>query len=305
MLTDPTPPSAAPAHRDAAEVVSRALDAVLVELGRLAVQHGIPYGRIEEAARRAMVDAARDEPTDRGRPAPISQLSVMTGLHRREVKRLAEAGARRRAPARSLPAELVTRWLSEPTCLDAQGRPRTLPRRARGEGASFDALARAVTRDVSPRTLLDALVDVGLVEVSADGASVSLRLPAYLPGRDPGAVLALARANLVDHLAAVRENLDAIARSPDDAARAAPRLEQAVFADALSAESAAVASGLATEAWLRVLRRLGPALLELEARARSRGDAPTHRVRIGVYAYAAPNGGTDEGSPSSDGGARS
>lgn len=276
---------------EAAGASSRAIEAVIQEVSRIAVRFGIPYGQVEEIVKQALVrTAASVRSVPETEALPLSRLSVMTGVHRKDVTRIATDGPKRRRTARiSPPNTVVTRWLSDAAWLDPEGRPRPLARRSSATGApGFDELARSVTRDVNPRTLLDSLCRQGLASLSPDGQEVSLLARAYIPRQDFESVVSISKENLVDHIAAVRENIDAIARSSDRAPASAPYLEQAVFADELSEAGARRAAELATAEWLRVLRELAPRLAGLEDEGKAAGETPTHRIRIGMYCYAAP-----------------
>ncbi|HYF61052.1 MAG TPA: DUF6502 family protein [Burkholderiaceae bacterium] len=288
MSIPETPPAGAPA------AAIDALLAVLRPLARLAIDHGVQFGQLQELTKQAMVEAAlraTEAESGRGDP-PVSRLSVMTGIHRKEVKRLAESpdlDAVRAEPAPA--AELFTRWVSDPTWRDADGRPKALSRRPGGDGVpSFEALSRSVTTDVHPRTLLDELLRLQLVAVDPDTDEVRLLRDAFVPSGRIEDLLAFVGANVGDHLAAARDNVAAslraaLAHDPDVRA---PFVEQALYADGLSAESATVAAERARLFWTELLRQMAPELQRLEDDDRIAGRPAARRVRIGLYCYAEP-----------------
>ena len=68
-------------------------------------------------------------------------------------------------------------------------------------------------------------------------------------------------------------------------AETAPHLEQAVFADDLSAESTEALRALVTARWKELLTALVPriqALIDADAKA---GRVADRRVRVGLYSY--------------------
>jgi len=285
------------AHADTALVGAGALDAlmaVLRPLARLAIDHGVQLAQLEELLKRALLEAAQQTAAAEGfGPAPVSRLSVITGIHRKDVKRL--AGQPASAPQRTGPthaAALFTRWLADPAWRGADGAPLALPRRSGADGApSFEQLARGITTDVHPRTLLDELLRLGLVEVDADTDRVRLHGDAFVPARRIEELLAFAGANVGDHLSAAHANIAAglrAARGAADAGAQGPFVEQSLFADALSAESAVAASEQARAFWTSLLRTMAPELQRLEDADRAAGRAADHRVRIGLYCYTAP-----------------
>jgi hypothetical protein len=269
-----------------------ALLAVLRPLASLAVDHGVQFGQLEELLKRAMVEAALHATAGEGRRAapPVSRLSVITGIHRKEVKRLAEGPGLDAVRAESTPAaQLFTRWLTDPAWQGADGRPRPLSRRTGAEPTpGFEELARSVTTDVHPRTLLDELLRLELASVDDRADTVRLRSDAFVPAGRMEALLAFLGANVGDHLAAARANVAARLRAGASGTPPAPFVEQALFADELSADSAALAGDSARAFWSTLLSALAPELQRLEQADRSAGRPADHRVRIGLYCYSEP-----------------
>lgn len=269
-----------------------ALLAVLRPLARLAIDHGVQFGQLEELMKRAMIDAAirSAEQPGRERAVPASRISVMTGIHRKDVRRLTEAPGLDAVRADStLAAMLFTRWMTG-AAWQHDGRPRVLPRRPPADGGpSFESLARGTTTDVHPRTLLDELARLGLVEHDEAVDTVSLRGEAFVPAGRIGELLGFLGDNVGDHLAAARANVAATLRAAHEGETPrAPFVEQALFADELSQASAEHAAGRAREFWQTLLRSLAPELQRLEDADRTAGRPTDHRIRIGLYSYVAP-----------------
>lgn len=266
------PDAPSPTDQDA---LLEAVCAVLAPLAELAVARGLAYGQVEDAMRQAFVRAARDEQLKLGLPAHrlVSRISAATGLNRREVTRLTQSdrGAPRPASA-SLSSLVYSRWLSEPALQDG-ARPRVLPRQ--GEAPSFEALARSVTQDVHPRTVLDELCRLRLATWDTEGDTVTLLETGYTPHGDWEAMLGFLGANVGDHLRASVSNV--LADAP-------PHFEQAVFTDGLSDESVALVRALARRHWQALMAEAVP-LLE-QRRALDRGhDETKRRLRLGLYSF--------------------
>jgi len=298
---DATPPAPPPGAAAPGTVPAAALDALLAvlrPLARVAVDHGVQFGQLEELLKRAMVEAALRATAGEGRraAAPVSRLSVITGIHRKEVKRLAEGPDLTAVRAESTPAaQLFTRWLTDPAWRGADGRPRPLARRVSpGDAPGFEELARSVTTDVHPRTLLDELLRLELAEVDGRADTVRPRSDAFVPAGRIESLLAFLGANVGDHLAAARANVAARLRADSAGARAAPTgepapfVEQALFADELSADSALLAGDSARAFWSTLLGTAAPELRRLEQADRAAGRPADHRVRIGLYCYSEP-----------------
>ena len=111
-----------------------------------------------------------------------SRVSLMTGIHRKELRRQRSESRAAAEPALvTLNSRLIGRWLGDAAFLDSDGATRTIPRS--GPAPSFEALVTSVTKDVHPRSILDDWVSQGIAGVDAAGL-VSLQAHAFLP---PGA----------------------------------------------------------------------------------------------------------------------
>lgn len=136
---------------------------------------GVPFGALERRLRALIVEVAERDFALEGRDATDSRIALLTGINRKEVRRL-RAGNADTAPSHfgiNHVTSLVSRWTTDPHMIDTAGRPRALPYRAE-RGPSFMALARTVTSDLAPGVLLEHLVATGAGELRADGM-VALR----------------------------------------------------------------------------------------------------------------------------------
>jgi hypothetical protein len=247
----------------------------MAPLARLLVARGVPFAAAEERLKRAMVEAARAAHPGGLPHRLVSRIATTTGLSRREVTRLTRDQAPPASP-RSHVAQLFTRWRTARAYRDARGRPRTLARH--GAAPSFEALARSVTQDVHPRSLLDELVRLGLACHDAESDTVSLALADFVPSADRTRMLDFLAHNVGDHLAAAVDNVTGPAPQ---------HLERAVFAHGLSPQSLAVADAFVRETWSRLLAELAPLLEKLIGEDDADPARQTdRRLRVGLYAYA-------------------
>jgi hypothetical protein len=283
-MWDNIPQHAAPRQALASATDSRARHAI-VEAGvlkvmrplvRLLVRHGVTYPAFALALKRVFLAAAKDELDARAMARTDSALSLLSGVHRRDVRNFerGEAAAqarplkRRKGAPLSLVGEVAARWISDQHFLDGRRRPRALER---GE---FDELVAAVSSDVRPRAILDELQRLGAVAPRDDGR-VALASDGFAPRGGFGEMTDLFAANVGDHAAAAVANLQ------DDQ----NFLEQAMYADELSAESVVELQRQAAKAWSQAVRPLiAQALERCEADAAA-APAPRHRVRFGVYFF--------------------
>jgi hypothetical protein len=258
--------------------------ALMLPLARLLVARGVPYAQAEESLKTAMVAAAREAHPDGLPHRLVSRIATTTGINRREVTRLTRFDSAPAEPQRSAAANTFMRWRTNPAYLDAQGRPAALARQ--GDAPSFESLARGVTQDVHPRSLLDELLRLGLASHDADADRVTLILDAFVPSTDRARMLEFLAHNVGDHLSAAVANV----LGP------APRhLERAVFADGLSPRAIAAAEAWVADAWRDMAAALVPFIEKLIAdEAHEPADARQQRFRAGLYAYTE----RDDGVPS-------
>jgi hypothetical protein len=254
------------------EALLDAFSGLLEQVGRLAVARGVTFAAMEDVLKSAFVEAARRAQPEAAGQRIVSRISTATGLTRREVTRLLGVQSSRPPPRPSPATQVFTRWRADLGRKRPTSRPATWPRQ--GPAPSFEALARSVTQDVHPRSLLDELCRLGRVGVEDD--TVTLLQDSIVPTGDSERAYAFLGGNVGDHLRAAVDNL--LAESP-------PHLEQAVFADELSAESMAAFGEIARTQWKNLLAATVPALQALVDADASSGRRRDRRVRIGVYAW--------------------
>jgi hypothetical protein len=244
-------------------------------LATLSVARGIPFATVAEMLKNAFVDAAGTAHSNAAQNRKVSRISTVTGLNRREVSRLLHAD-RDTAPVRHSPAtQVFTRWISEPTLKNAEGKPVPLPRQ--GPEPSFEELARSVNRDVHPRSLLEELCRLGLVRVEDE--MVHVVRDSFVPSQDIDRMLGFLGANVGDHLRAAVANV--VSDPP-------AHLEQAVFADELSRESVDRLRGVMRLQWQALLQATVPLLHQLIAADATDKRKQDQRVRVGLYMYSEP-----------------
>jgi hypothetical protein len=253
-----------------------AVRTILRPLVRLMIARGVTLPALVAALKQTFVEVAvRDFRLDGSEPSD-SRVSVLTGVHRKDVRTLRDAARPPPGSARRpLAATVVGRWLGDPAFLDAAGRPARLRRQADGGAPSFEALVEGVSRDVHPRTVLDELLRLGLVELDAAGEAVRLLAEGFVPSGDDAAALGFFQQNLHDHAAAATANLLA---GPDD-----PRcLERAVFYNNIPAAELDRIEGEARTLSLAALRHLNGLALEAQ-QAGHAAPGPKARFRFGVF----------------------
>ena len=156
------------------------------------IAKGIVFGHLESRLRELFVRVAETSFEIPGRPQTDSRISVLTGINRKEVRRIRTTHPRNVRPTsfeRNLATDLVSRWTADPATTDRSGHPLPIPFRAK-QGPSFVRLVRATTLDLRPKAILDELLRTGTVEM-VDARTVRLRTDAYVPSRGESEKLAM------------------------------------------------------------------------------------------------------------------
>jgi hypothetical protein len=258
--------------------VLRATGSVLAPVIRLLLHSGVDYTRLAAELKQWFLDEAAAELERSGQATTDSAISLLSGVHRKDVRTWRLTG-RLAAADRSVAvsAQVFAQWTAQRAYATRQGRPRTLPRT--GPEPSFETLVRTVTQDVHPFTVLQELIRLGVVHVRVDGERelVEPVQPEFVAPAGSREALELLAANLADHaLAAVSNVLGA-----------PPNLEQSVFAAGITAESAQRLDVLSRQLWTRTRAELVDEATRLYEADKERPDART-RVRFGSYFWSAP-----------------
>src|SRR5512135_3011253 len=90
---------------------------------------GVPFGQLEGRLRELFVEVADADFTLPGRRQTDSRVSLLTGINRKEVRRIraAEEHSGPRSFTMNYTTSVVSRWLTGPQTCDRWGRPRPLP----------------------------------------------------------------------------------------------------------------------------------------------------------------------------------
>ena len=140
-------------------------------IARLLLRMGIGYKEFAEAAKVAFVDVASSDYGLRGRQTNISRVAVMTGLTRKEVRKLRNLIAGQEISeafkSRLGPCSVVTHfWHHDPDYQDHAGNPRSLS--IEGEFPSFATLVRKYGGDIPSGAMLKELLRTGVAEMDGE-----------------------------------------------------------------------------------------------------------------------------------------
>jgi len=267
-----------------------AVKRLLRPLVRLLVSRGVGLGTMTELLKEVYVSVAIQE-SEADKKAPSdSRISVMTGVHRKDVKRLRSVAPEDFVAPRtvSLGAHIISRWIASPETTDANGQPRPLARPA------FDSLVASISTDVRPRAVLDDWIRLGVARL--DGEHVVLNQAAFVAPKGLEEKSFYLGRNVGDHIAAAAHNLLGDGNA---------LLERSVHYSNLTKSSVKVLTEAAERTGMQSLLALNRMALDLAAKDKDDPEA-VQRINFGLYFYNGTSsfnnlGQSDSmGTPSSD-----
>ena len=255
-----------------------ALRRVMRPLVRLMLRKGVTYTMFTDLLKEVFVDVAHREfrlndtaPTD-------SRISLLTGVHRKDVRRLRNEGDTAIAALPdniTLGAQLVNVWTNTPPFCSAPGQARALARLASvGGDCSFDALVAKVSTDIRGRVVLDEWLRLGVVRLDEQDC-VHLEAHAFVPQKGFDEKAAYFGHNLHDHACAAVHNLSGEGQ---------PFFERSVHYDALSPASVEHLRDVVAKDGMQTLLAFSRLAAELES-VDEPGIEQRQRITVGLYFY--------------------
>ncbi|MCB0359459.1 MAG: hypothetical protein KDD44_07475 [Bdellovibrionales bacterium] len=130
-------------------------------------------GRIQEfyeISKEVFADVAEEELERAGKRVTLSKLSIVTGLQRRDLRRIHAEGNQARPQAKNPLGRIITQWAQDERFTTSAGKPRVLD--FGSAESEFSQLVWTVSSDVSPGTVLAEMERIGAVERTARGAKL-------------------------------------------------------------------------------------------------------------------------------------
>ncbi len=261
---------------------SQAIENILQPLAQLMVSHSVQLGEITEMLKKALVNAAVAHSRREGKDITDSRIAIITGVHRKDVRRLQQTPAESpesssHEPMMSVGAQVVARWISEQRYINSKNKALPLartPRHAKPGEPDFTSLVAEVSTDVGARAVLDELLRLGIVALQGD-THLQLLDDAFVPQEGLAEQFHFLSVNVSDHLATAVHNLQ-----PRREGKA--MLEQSAFAQNLSIDDAAELESTARHLWAQALQQFLQKATVAERRSVQKSPA-NQRVRYGVY----------------------
>ncbi len=189
------------------KILSRAVIRMLDPIVHILLRYDISHSEFTELAKRSYVNVAFKHFTLQNRKRTNSRVSVITGLSRKEVVRIAETNIDD-LPMTKGPLNRAKRviggWLADSEFLDENAQPKILP--LRDAAISFEALVVRYSGGITARAILDELIRVGAVE-KIDKSNVKLLHHGYVPYDSDSDVIEVLTRHVSDHLNTAVHNL--------------------------------------------------------------------------------------------------
>lgn len=262
-----------------------ALRRVLRPLIRLLLSHGVRFQTFCDLVKSTYIQVAEEEFRLDSKAQTDSRISLLTGVHRRDVKRLRSESLAVSSLSlqASMSAQLLAIWSGRTEYLDSQGVPLPLPRLAsKGGEHSFEALVRSVSKDFRARVVLDEWLRQGIAWLDEQD-NVHLAADAFVSPQGIEEKTFYFGQNIHDHLAATVHNLSGVIP---------PFLERCVYYDKLTAESVKEYERVAKTAGMRALHTVNRHAIELQKRDTGKSDA-IYRTNFGIYNFSEVDRGDD------------
>ena len=249
----------------------RTLAFLLRPIARLMIANDFPLARGVELMKRTLIAEAQTTDT-----ATDSHISLKTGVHRKDVKRLRADNPPNQTdqPPATPIAAVLTCWTQDTAFIDETGKPRPLARRGNAEHPGFDALVKTSKIDLPAATVLSELLAQGIVASGTDD-QLTLMSDTYIPTLGDTVLDAL-QATLVDHLNISVNN--ALATSTDH--KAFDRVLRYSHLSQQSVEQLEAASREAALAYLTTLNALAHSYQRTDA---TREPDASGRFVTGVF----------------------
>ncbi|MBX2825113.1 MAG: hypothetical protein KTR33_10320 [Gammaproteobacteria bacterium] len=258
------------------QILQQSVMRLLSPLVRLLLRHGVSHAEFANWAKQAFVwEAEKNFGVDDHKKPTVSRIAVVTGINRKEVKRIQDLPEEeRQAPSHNnRAARVVTGWLQDTSFHDADGKPAALRYGETDQG--FNLLVRRYSGDVPARAILDELIRVGTV-ARADNDQVTLLQQGYVPHESKEEMIRIVGESAADLFETLDHNL---ASAPENS-----RFQLSVAYDNISADSLRQFKKLSKHSATELLKELDKFLASHDQDLNDENtDDGRYRAGLGIY----------------------
>ncbi len=260
------------------QALTSALSRLLKPLVRLLIHYQITYPFIAQLLKSIYLQVATESFPVEGKRVTDSRLSLLTGIHRKDVRRLRyedDPLATVQLKTESLSAQVIASWLSLSKYSDEEGNAKPLHRLATNGEPSFESLVEQVSKqDLRSRSLLDEWTRKNIVKID-ENERVHLLKEAFIPSENFDDKAYFFGHNIHDHIAASSHNL--MDNTP-------PYFDRGVYYNNLQSTSIKELQALSEQLAMNMIKEINRKARHLQ-RKDSEKKAAEHRFRFGSYFY--------------------
>lgn len=303
------------------KAIETAIHRLLRPLVRLLLSFQITFPVFQQWLKTAYVEIADKEFPLAGKPQTDTRISLLTGIHRKDMKRLRhEENTDQGSPENiSIGVQMAAHWMGQDEFLDSNKQPLALPFKSQGQGPSFEVLVEQVCKkDIRARVVLDEWLRLGVVTIESANKGVNeasveliqLTPGAFVPSHSMDEKAFFLGMNVADHLATATHN---VLNSGQDTKTVGTKtgeakFERCLYYDGLSDSSIAELKQLANDQGMALLQSLNQRALQLKQQDQNleqdQLNTPiikTQRINIGLYVFDEPdNSDNDNKEPCHD-----
>ena len=258
------------------EALSSAIIRLLRPLVRILLRNGVAFGTFSDLAKKVYTDVAFEDFELDGKKQTVSRVSILTGLTRKEVKRLHELetpGSIVEEKRYNRAIRVISGWLNDTAYCSEDGIPVPLP--LEGKQASFTSLVKAYSGDVPVQAMLNELVAAKSVKQHDD--MVFLIRHAYIPAGDAIENIHILGSDVEELIATIDHNLTHTGTEL--------RFQRKVNSQKINTESLTAFKQLSAREAQLFLERLDQWLTEHEVNTDNDASQKPVKVCLGIYYY--------------------
>lgn len=257
--------------QDHNSLLIKAIKQVLKPLVKFLIYKQIPLASLVEIIKSAYVEVAEKEFSIDGKAPTDSRINVLTGVHRKDVKRLRDHNETQQPSERlSVHSLMLASWMAEEP-FAKNNEPLAL--KMTGPD-SFEMLADTYTRqNIRATSILQNWLEMGWV-TKDENALIHLDLDAVLGNQLGEDQLYFFSQNLADHMATSTGNL----------VNKKKELERAVFYNGLTKDSIHALNIMSKKQAVDLLKNINKEALSLQKQDK-KINKQKHRFRLGTYFF--------------------
>jgi len=249
---------------------------ILRPLIKLLINKHITFPYLSNLLKRLYLDVAiHDIPTE-GVKLTDSRLSLLTGVHRKDIRRLKQEPELLQPSGEkiiSLSAQVISTWLSDTDYCDDTGQPKILWRQLHESEPSFESLVEQVSKqDLRARSLLDEWLRSGTISL-IDENKVQLNVESFGPAEEFDEKIFFFKRNLQQHLDASVENI--LSNEP-------PHFDRCVYMNNLSETSRNELDQYARQQAAELIKQINRKGRSLQKQD-SGSDGEKYRIHFGSF----------------------